>query len=457
MLEFKSLNGYYVKDETARNELDKRMVRPSGDETGVTDRIIIEARLAEGVCNLGPGTFYTDRPITVGTGYVITGQGNVATKIICKAGFVKSAEAGADHLTFRDFAVYGEALETAFNLRNASYSRINNVDVWSFGKGIVLYSTWCAHLDHVRFTCGDVCVSQHGTCNNNVYDHCQFLGSGSSTGVVIDAEDGSENYGHTFRNCDWERHAIGLRAYACNALTVRDVYSEAVSTMFNVDSCHGFLVDGGYLSYITRLANVSRSNTMDFYTGCQGKIRNIFATTGVTEDTYLITADASFVVDVENVTAINRAGNYKVWYFSRDLDQGYATGGNYPRHYITGNQFICGSTATYNTPYDVPLKNSESCKLIMCQLEVQAEFQSTTTGTIKVQNEKGTAWTFTVFANNTYHKGDLINGTPTVGNLITDNLRGYKVAVYPTTSVEAPVKPKYTIAVGEMLAQKGAQ
>lgn len=293
-------------------------VSPTGDVTGELDRAVIQGKLDKGYAvHLSAGEYYLNSPLIFRPGYMLRGDGQLNTVINCKTGFIDHESiVSVDHVEVRDIRVKGagegvgidisrkvEGIETG-----GRYAHFMNVYISGYETGVKLGGCWCTNFTHCRIEAENICVEQRGSCNHVRYDHCMFLGpvdAKTTTGVKITAEDGAENYGITFDHCEFERHDKAIHAYYCIALNVSAIYAEGVNTIFQLDSCPGFLCDGGYLSHPERVCNTARSNTSPVFSKCSGAVKNLYVKVNTPDTFYLVSTGANAPLDVENINCVN--------------------------------------------------------------------------------------------------------------------------------------------------------
>lgn len=442
-------------------EINVDGLRPSGDPA--KDVRNIDALLtAFGVAKLGEGVFTLNLGLGLGSGVGIVGAGTAKTKIVfTDNGF---ANVGADHLRVEDLTV--EAPKTAFALKGtttepftgARYATFRNVDIIAGKTGVELRGAWCVKFDHCRWfiDAGQTGVKQDGTCNNVVYDHCQFIGltETAACGVQITADDGAQNCGISFRDCGFEKLVMGIRAYCVMGLNVSNIYAEGVGTLFSVDSCPNFNVNGGYAVYLGRLCSVYVSNTNELFAHGGGKISNLFCTLKSGNGNYLINAKdpRTYNLTVDNVTAkwADADGSGDIYYFDRDLNQAYGAGCFYPR-----NVFWCDFGAAY-TSY--PINEEDTVKVLGCVLMCKNGYTAAG-GQVTVTANGKPLYTFNLAAK-AYAKGDIVKGTPVAENLLFDNVLMDGITI-DTPNTDTATRNNWQVnvgvVVGKMIANKEVQ
>lgn len=438
---------------------------PSGDTTGATDYANIQRCLNEwGTCQLSEGEFYINKPITLKTGCSLMGRGLERTKIYTVQTDAIYGGDGFDHLTLRDFTVSAKTQAmtglkltgtTSAPYTGARYSTFENLRFDGFRTGLDMRGAWCVNFRHCRFISTNTCVSQSGTCNNVVYDHCVFTGTGSAVyGVNITAEGGAENCGIAFYDCDFETVNTALRAYAVIGLCVKNIYAEGVSTVFQLDSCPGFNCHGGYVAHARRLCAATCTNTGAIFANGRGEISNVFCKLTTTSNydgqgrAYLVnTVDpVLYNLDLVNVGAVDADGNgCEIWYFDRDLNQRYGAGSDYPRCKLYSEPGA-GSVAI-----DVRRRMRDTVKVVNVQLEATESFTTSAAALVKVSSATHN-WAFNVGASTTYNKGDIITGTPSGACIIADDYEGSELTI---TGLDGKkLRAIVTVVVGEMVASK---
>lgn len=441
---------------------------PSGDKTGNVDRVNMQTMLDTfGVCPLGTGTFYINEPLDMHAGNVLTGKGVSATKIRVERGDGFFHSGNADHLTFRDFTLDGDGNTTGigFHFRGTTsgdftgvrYSTFENVDVNGFNTGAVLRGVWCSTFKHCRFILtagGEYCVKQEGTCNNNVYEHCAFIGNETGTGAFISAEGGAQNCGNTFTDCDFEKLAVAIRGYSAVSLNVQNIYAEGVGVVFQLDSCPNFNCNGGYAVYIDRLCNVSVSNTLPMYKGKRGKISNVVCRLrNVGTDNWLITATDPVIynMETEGLSLLNDGAT--VYVTDRDKNQKYGCGMDYPCYTVMSPEISTGDswrTVYINPP--VGVRAGEQIKVIDAKIIPQEDFTLTVPASCYLRINNVDQWTFTLWANTQFTKNTPVNGTPATTHSVYGD--GDTMCVVTADGVSSyKYKVKVKIAVGEMVIE----
>lgn len=451
---------------------------PSGDTSGATDAANIQKALnATGTCILNEGTFYINTPIKLRAGFSVEGRGNTATNICtvnCGA-FEMSSGISCDHLTMRDFKLTttNEGVNTAFSIVGAGaapydgarYSLFENVEIVGFAMGVFMRGAWGVNFKHCRFNCSNYGVFQQGTCNNNVYDHCAFLAlnEGTGTGANIAANGGAQNCGISFIDCDFERWEIAVQAYCVVGLNVKNIYAEGVTTVFKVDSCPNFNVDGGYASYIKRLATVAVSNTATIYANGRGCIANVFCRF-ITEDNVHSTGNAyltnvpdpiTYLLEMRNVGAEDVSGNNTpIFYYDRDLTQTYGAGYDYDLNNLVGSS---GYIAAGENKMVVSCAKRFNVKVLKMQLHFPNAFTASTGGVVTIKDAEGRdIYTFNITAGQTYAAGTMLNGTPHNAPLIYDpaNTSLLTFTASTTTGTMPQAQLVASIVRGEMIASK---
>lgn len=442
-------------------------LRPSGDESGNTDNKNINKLLELwGVCVLSEGTFYIPFDIMPAAGQAIIGAGSAKTKIKSTGMVIGMGGTSAEHIRIENCTIESDNGAAAVRLHGtttepytgARYSTFRNVDIIAHkGNGLEMRGAWCVKFDHCRFFIADgrVGVKQTGTCNNVVYDHCSFIGAGATRGdgVHISAEGGSQNCGISFRDCDFEKLGYGVYAYSVIALNVLNIYAEDVSTVFHVDSCPNFNVNGGYAAYINRLCNVNVSNANALFAHSGGKISNVFCTVRDGAGNYLITAKdpRTYNLIVENVHA-KHAGDDTgdIYYYDRDLNQAYGAGCFYPVQYATAD--------LYNNPltFTASIADDESLKLVDLEL-VCKEKHTPAAGVISVCFCGNWVYSFNITAVE-YAVGAVVRGTPNLQNLLIRDLPRGDITIYMDNAAESGKWSFNAKTVkGKMIANKEVQ
>lgn len=294
-------------------------VSPTGDKTGKFDRATIQGKLDAGYAvELAAGEYYLDGPLFFRSGYMLRGNSQLKTVLNCSAGFIDHENTvSVDHVEVRDVRVKGPGSGVGIDISRkvqgietgGRYAHFMNVYIDNYGTAVRLGGCWCTNFTHCRIEATEICVEQRGSCNHVRYDHCMFLGpvdAKTTTGVKITAEDGAENYGISFDHCEFERHDTAIHAYYCLALNVTGVYVEGVKTVFKLDSCPGFLCDGGYISYPERVCNTARTNTSKVFSKCTGEIRSLYVRVNYSaEPFYLTSTTQAFPLKIERVDCVN--------------------------------------------------------------------------------------------------------------------------------------------------------
>lgn len=293
-------------------------VSPTGDKTGELDRVVIQGKLDKGYAvHLSAGEYYLNGPLIFRPGYMLRGDSQLNTVLNCKAGFIDHENiVSVDHVEVRDVRVKGPGSGVGIDISRKAqgvetggrYAHFMNVYITGYDTAVRLGGCWCTNFTHCRIEAENICVEQRGSCNHVRYDHCMFLGpvdSKTTTGVKITAEDGAENYGISFDHCEFERHDKAIHAYYCIALNVDSIYAEGVNTIFQLDSCPGFLCDGGYISYPERVCNTARTNTAPVFSKCNGAIKNLYVRVNSSETFYLVSTGSNAPLDVENINCVN--------------------------------------------------------------------------------------------------------------------------------------------------------
>lgn len=421
-------------------------LRPSGDESGTTDNANINKLLdLWGVCVLSAGTFYIPYSIMPAAGQAIIGAGTDKTKIKSTGIVFGMSGASADHIRIENCTLESENGSAAVRLigsttepyTGARYSTFRNVDIIAHnGNGLEMRGAWCVKFDHCRFFIADgkTGVVEKGTCNNVVYDHCQFIGINENAyaGVQINAEGGAQNCGISFRDCDFEKLQFGIRAYCVIGLNVSNIYAEAVDALFQIDSCPNFNVNGGYAVYLGRLCNVTVTNAADLYQHGGGKISNLFCSLKDGAGDYLITATdpRTYNLTVDNVFA-KRAGSDTgdIYYYDRDINQAYGAGCFYPtliqRYELT------------NSPLSFSLSKTDEETLKLVDLElICKETHTPAAGVISVCFCGKWVYAFNINAVE-YAAGTVIRGTPNLQNLRITDLPWNEVTIYMDNAAES--------------------
>lgn len=297
-------------------------VSPTGDVTGRLDRVIIQTRLDSGYSvHLSAGEYYLDEPLMFRAGYMLRGDSQLNTVLNCKAGFIDHDEGvSVDHIEVRDLRVKGSGKGVGIDISRkvegvetgGRYAHFMNIYIAGYETAVRLGGCWCTNFTHCRIEGENICVEQRGSCNHIKYDHCIFLGptgipSGEQTciGIKITADDGAENYGISVDHCDFERHEFAIKAYACVSLNVSSIYVEGTRKVFELDSCPGFLCDGGYISYPNRVCNTTRTNTSPVFSACNGAIKNLYVRVNRDDAFYLVSTVAGAPLNVEDINCVN--------------------------------------------------------------------------------------------------------------------------------------------------------
>ena len=418
---------------------------------------------AYGVCKLAAGEFLVTAPIPMREGQAIIGAGTAKTTLnVVNDGLV--LEKDANHINVADLTLksVGVGMELNGNTtepyNGARYATFRNVDVIAATTGVELRGAWCVKFDHCRFfiEAGQRGVKQTGTCNNVVYDHCQFIGLNEDAyaGVEITAEGGAQNCGISFRDCDFEKLQNGIRAYCVVGLNVLNIYAEGVETLFRVDSCPNFNVNGGYAVHLGRLCSVNVSNANDLYQHSGGKISNLFCTLKSGNGNYLINAKdpRTYNLTVENVFAkwADDNGSGDIYYFDRDLNQAYGAACFYPRNVLWGD--FGATLGTY------PITEEETVKVIGCSLLCKNGYTAAGEQVTVTANGKP-LYTFNI-GGKAYAKGEIVKGTPVAANLLIDNALVDGITI-DTTSADATTRSNWQVNLGvvfgKMIANKEVQ
>lgn len=421
-------------------------IYPSGDRTGATDRANIQRCLDDwGACELGEGDFYIDQTIVLTTGNSITGRGSLATTIHAEhSNAFTIGEQSADNLTVRDFCVTDDNTNehTAFMLNGtttqphtgARYSNFENIRVEGFMHAVQLAGAWCVNFHRCRFFTFEGAVYQTGTCNNVVYDHCSFIYADRAdwrdfNGVDITAEGGAQNCGISFFDCDFEGWDIAIRGYCVVSLNVKNIYAEGCNRVFSLDSCPAFSCDGGYASFVQRLAVVSVSNNAALYANGRGEIRNVFVrleTDGNTVDGSQTYQDCAYLTNVpdpvkyllkmENVGAEDVNGNgVHIFYYDRDLTQTYGCGYDYRTAPLAVSKKLnAGSSGVVS----ITAAKREQVKFTKARLQFGETYTPSTSGEILVSTHGGNEYKFYINAGTTYPAGSFLNGNPLHGAVV---------------------------------------
>lgn len=439
-------------------------LRPSGDESGNTDNTNINKLLELcGVCVLSEGTFYTPSPIYLHEGSAIIGAGTTKTRIKSN-GVVISQIGSADHIRIENCTLETDNGSATVQLigtttepyTGARYSTIRNVDfIANYGNCLEMRGAWCVKFDHCRFFIADnhSGVVEKGTCNNVVYDHCQFIGltSGSRAGAELNAEGGAQNCGISFRDCDFEGLMYGIRAYCVIGLNVSNIYAEGVTYLFHIDSCPNFNCNGGYAVFIERLCNVSLTNSNDLYAHSGGKISNVFCTKIGSGEEYLITAmdPRNYNLTVENVYAKYSGSGVTgdIYYYDRDINQAYGAGCFYPIQYAEADLNTTPLTITAS------MTEEESLKLLDLEL-VCKETHTPAAGVISVCFCGKWVYSFNINAVE-YKKDAVVRGTPNLQNLRIADLPRGEITIYMDNAAEnGKWYFRAKTAKGKMIANK---
>lgn len=297
-------------------------VSPTGDVSGRLDRVIIQSRLDSGYSvHLSAGEYYLDAPLMFRPGYMLRGDSQLNTVINCAAGFIDHEDnVSVDHIEVRDLRVKGSGKGVGIDISRKEegvetggrYAHFMNVYISGYDTAILLGGCWCTNFTHCRIEAESICVEQRGSCNHIKYDHCMILGptgvpfeNQSSIGIKITANDGAENYGISVDHCDFERHEFAIKAYACVALSVNNIYVEGTRKVFDLDSCPNFLCDGGYVSYANRICNTTKTNTSPVFGTCAGIIKNLYLRMNRDDTYYMVSTTPGAPLDVDNITCVN--------------------------------------------------------------------------------------------------------------------------------------------------------
>lgn len=293
-------------------------VSPTGDKSGELDRAVIQGKLDEGYAvQLEPGEYYLSGPLLFQQGYMLRGESQLKTVINCEAGFIDHVDSvSVDHIEVRDLHVKGPGTGTGIDISRkvtgvetgGRYAHFMNVYLSGYQTGVLMGGCWCTNFTHCRIEASETCVEQRGACNHIKYDHCIFLGpedTKTATALKIHAEGGAENYGISIDHCDFERHKYAIHAYCCVALNVTSVYTEAVDTVFQLDSCLGFMCSGGYISYPRIVLQGQRTNSLSLYAKSGGVLRDLFVKVNSMDKWALMSTPDTYPVTIENITVHN--------------------------------------------------------------------------------------------------------------------------------------------------------
>lgn len=470
MAEFKTLNGYAVKDKQARDELDRRLYHPSGDTSGSTDRYNIESRLLlDGVCYLSKGEFYLDKPVEVKTGDTIQGAGVTNTIIHAPTGLVaphRIQRKSVDHITIRDLKAEGSAGYTGIDITQdpdvetetgGRYSTFANIHLYGYSTCVRMSRAWCVSFDKCRLEAVQQCVQQEGSCNNVNYTNCMFLGvEDQTTGVVITAEGGAQNCGVTFNNCDFERHVEAIHATTCVGLTIKDIYCEGVQRVFTIDTCPGFRMAGGYVTFPgDKLGNVLKSNDLPAYDNCTMTIDGVHVRLNKGEDTPLLTLNKNVDLDMRNMSVVNDGGG-KVYATHLDSQTIYDYGGNGGVVKVKTNSAASSNWQSDPVLSSLPPLNTkrERYKLIKAELVMDTAATLTSgTNAAYVRINGTVAWSFYWQNNTAYTSGQRINMGAANDVLLGNFIDADTVLVCGGKTNNADVKWHYelTFARGEFV------
>lgn len=455
-------------------------IYPSGDLSGATDRANIQRCMDEwGSVFLNEGDFYLDAPLLLSDGVSIYGGGPGKTHLHWvgdeqTAGFtIEYVDAhnnrytgSAANVTMKDFCIHATPYMIALDLlggtaapyNGARYCLFENIRVEGGVCGVQLGGAWCCSFIRCTFFPETAAVHHRGTCNNIRYEHCTFAAAGSSpsAGVEIMATGGAQNCGITFVDCDFERFKTALKATTCVSLNVKNIYVEGCDTVFHIDSCPGFNVDGGYCAYIKRLATVFNNNTAAIYGRGRGEIRNVFVRfiTDENHDTnnraYLVTATdpRTYNLDLFNVSAEDVSGNgCEIFFYNRDLTQKYGAGRDYHRVLIIDTKN--GSGFSSAIPVRVACGQRDSMKLVNVKLVCKSNTTINTPSTVSVALGDTTVWTFNITPKD-YAAGEVVNGTPQEIVIMNPDSTNTLITDGATSAFETHA----TVVYGEMIASK---
>lgn len=445
-------------------QMHARMVLPSKDVSGKTDTLNIQNMLNKfGYVELFTGIYYTNAPIKLKSGNVIVGSGNENTVIECSTDFCTFNENNsADKLVLKNFRVNDASGEhiglnfvgtTTQPYTGIRYSFIENIHLFGFNTCVAIRGAWCVKFDHCRFESNNMCVNQSGTCNNIEYVECQFYGEQNvSTGVRLTGDNGAENYGVYFNNCDFEKHLYGLNLYSCVGVHINNLYVEKIDAVINADNAVNLVLNGGTLNGINRVANVSKSQKNNFYNVTTFTMLNVYVRYNKSEKSCLVYISNDVPVYIENITVTNTNGG-DVYLKNTDAETNYDYNGDYYIENLSSPNFNGRYTSSKgNIVKTDGIKRRDSVKLIGANIELINGSTIDNNTEVHLLNKDGTILYRFYINKGTYESGHIFKGEvlSSTYDLISRNIDINASFTKPTGNTDLLFKCNCKFAIGEM-------
>lgn len=445
-------------------QMHARTVLPSNDISGNTDTKNIQKMITEfGYVELFSGIYYINKPIKLKSGNTIIGSGNENTIIECSSDFCTLLEnSSADKLILKNFRVNDTTGEhiglnfigtTTAPYTGIRYSFIENIHIFGFNTCVLIRGAWCTKFNHCRFESNNICINQSGTCNNIEYTECQFYGEENvSTGVRITGDGGAENYGIYFNNCDFEKHKYGFNLYSCVGVYINNLYVEKTDTVINADNSINLVLNGGTLTSINRVANVTKSQKISLYNVTTFSMLNAYVRYNKSEKSCLVYISNDVPVYIENITVANLKGG-SVFLKNTDAETNYDYNGDYYIENLSTSNFNGRYTSSKGTLIKSDgIKRRDSVKLIGCNIELISGATIDNNTEIHVVNENGTIlYRFYVNAGS-YKSGHIFLGEVLCStyDLISRDINISASFLSPTGNTDINFKCNCKFAIGEM-------
>lgn len=445
-------------------QMHARMVLPSTDTTGNTDTLNIQTMLDKfGYVELFTGIYYTNAPLKLKSGNAIIGSGNENTVIECSSDFCTFDENNsADKLVLKNFRVNdasGEHIGLNFNgtttqpYTGIRYSFIENMHLFGFNTCVNIRGAWCVKFNHCRFESNNLCVNQSGTCNNIEYTECQFYGKQNvSTGIKITGDNGAENYGIYLNNCDFEKHYYGLNLYSCVGVSINNLYIEKIDTAINADNAINLVLNGGTLTAVNRVANITKTQPISLYNTTTFTMLNVYVRYNKSEKSCLVYVSNKVPVYIKNITVANMKGG-SVYLNNTDGETNYDYNGDYYIENLSTQNFNGRYTSSKgNIIKTDEIKRRDSVKLIGANIELINDATIDNNTEVHLVNEDGTILYRFYINKGTYESGHIFKGEilSSTYDLISRNININASFVSPTGNTDVQFKCNCKFAIGEM-------
>lgn len=445
-------------------QMHARTLLPSNDISGNTDTKNIQKMITEfGYVELFSGIYYINKPIKLKSGNTIIGSGNENTIIECSSDFCTLLEnSSADKLILKNFRVNDTTGEhiglnfigtTTTPYTGIRYSFIENIHMFGFNTCVLIRGAWCTKFNHCRFESNNICINQSGTCNNIEYTECQFYGEENmSTGVRITGDGGSENYGISFNNCDFEKHKYGFNLYACVGVYINNLYVEKIDTVINADNSINLVLNGGTLNSVNRVANVAKSQKISLYNVTTFSMLNAYVRYNKSEKSCLVYISNDVPVYIENITVANLKGG-NVFLKNTDAETNYDYNGDYYIENLSTSNFNGRYSSSKGTLIKSDgIKRRDSVKLIGCNIELISGATIDNNTEVHVVNKNGTILYRFYVNKGSYKSGHIFNGEVLCStyDLISRDINISASFSSPTGNTDINFKCNCKFAIGEM-------